>query len=198
MTSIDDNSFDVLTNCKLESNNDIKRFLSSMISVCKKSFNNRNKDKKIIWDSVSSILICNSILNNLGINNTIVNIENNVLTYEFIVARIKLHEETKIYVIDPNYGYFLEQQSYENKILQEMISRNKKRNSLKNNLVEHGFFEYSDDNMKNYMDGFVLAIYNYNKNKEDWIFETTFTGQEYYENVICRRIIPKLKIKKRG
>ena len=197
MSNIDANNFIGLNNCKLESNNDIKRFLSSVISVCKDSFNNENRKKKISWDPTSAVFICNSILSNLGITNAIINIDNSILTYEFIVAHIKLHEETKIYIIDPNYGYFLEQQSYEKKILQEIIDQNPKRNNLKNNLVEYGFFECSAENMKNYMDGFVLAMYNHNQTDDNKVFETPFTGEEYYENVVCRRIIPNLKTRKK-
>ena len=169
-------------NKKIESMSDVRRLFRCVMGECKAGLSrmsNKNDDR---MSAIYSIFICNSILNNLEIKNTIISVVFHDMEYSFIVVVLQLHGKDKLYILDPMYGYLLNTDCYERIFLEEYMNKNKKSKYLFDLIDKEGYFEYTEENMKLYGDAFKLMNYNRNRKIKDYAFKTNISGEEYLSN----------------
>lgn len=177
---------------------DINLVLKRIVEIARKASTSFDED-------LTSHFISASMCSNIGFDIAELNMprygkDSYEFAYYVSAISIKINKQVKKYIIDTNYEILFNKNDNE-KICYELpgfyISKTLAGRDFANKLIENGFFECNETNMKLYCDSFVLSKFNYGKKYNKIVLETAITGDEYLKSVIDRKFFDKIKVKKR-
>lgn len=187
-----ENQINTTKDWKIEFNSDIKKLFSYVIEEYKRAVAGMKNGSKI--DSPNAALICNCILMHLGIFSDVFTINIGKEMHCFVVAFIQFGDTIRYFIVDPTYSKFFEKDNA-NQFIKIFMEQNNSRKKLASKLIDMGYFEYTEEEMKLYGDSFSFSLHNRNHKKENFVYKTKLSGEDYLNNLILKKIeiIPNFK-----
>lgn len=177
------------------------KVLDEIILQYKQSLERFQNSQNLEDDSDLALTICHSLCNSLDMPSTIICVSDYFRHY---VMGVKLND--KYYILDPTYKKYFKALKYRlnsHHILEKFhglpgffVIRNNEGKKFAKELVQKGYFECTEQNMKIYCDGFVLCKYNQGKKMKSLVYSNNISGTEYLNNVILRRFNEEITFQK--
>lgn len=162
----------------IKNKEDVKTVLDYTINESRLALERSSKDGEPNWDHEMACMVCCSILGNIGIKCDILPIDKQLFNHSLVMTRFKLDGVNKYYILDPVYEKFLVLKNLVYKALRLKMEKTSRGKELIEQLINDGYFEYNETDMKLYGDSLVAAQLLMARDKE-----TGISGSEYFDEI---------------